>query len=55
MDIIESEFTTFLIENATHSGQLTTPEKDVNWQAFVTSKYNSNDLYNYRGLFKQIQ
>ena len=38
MDIIESKFTTFLIKNATHSGQLATPEKAVNWQAFVTSE-----------------
>ena len=55
MDLIESEFTTFLIKNATHTGRLATPEKAVNWQAFVTSKYNKNTLCNYHGLFKQIQ
>ena len=27
MDIIESEFTTFLIKNATHTDRLATPEK----------------------------
>ncbi len=30
MDVIESKSTTFLSKNATHSGQLATPEKAVN-------------------------
>ena len=38
MDVIESKFTAFLNKNATHSGQLATPEKAVNWQAFVAGK-----------------
>jgi len=38
MDVLESKFTTFLNKNATHSGQLATPEKAVNWQDFVTSE-----------------
>lgn len=38
MDSLKLKFTTFLNKNATHSGQLATPEKATNWRGIVTSE-----------------
>ncbi len=36
LDVLKRELTNFLNKNATHSGQLPTPEKATKWKAIVT-------------------